>query len=172
MLTTALSLSDVHVSDHLSRESTAFTAQLQLNGRTIGTVTNDGTGGSHRIRIAADTDRAAFAELIAEWATAQHVAFEPADRLLNALLDLHEVTVAARLYSRRTGHPDVVCIRKGPFRLDSEPVAPPLGFEQTLLLPVADGDTAEAVAARERADDFVAFNFQWPTCFCSSPKRR
>ena len=159
MLIAALSLSDVHISDYLSRETTAFTAELQLEGRTIGTVANDGAGGAHHIRIADDSDRLAFAELIARWATAEHVAFEPADRLINTLLDLHEVTVAARLYSRRTGHPGVVCIRKGPFRLDSDPMAPPLGFEQTLLLPVADGDTAEAVAARERADDFVAFNF-------------
>jgi hypothetical protein len=159
MLTTALSLSDVHISDHLSRETTAFTAQLQLDGRTIGKVANDGTGGSHHIRIVSDTDRAAFAELIGGWAIAEHVAFEPADRLINALLDLHEVTVASRLYSRRTGHPNVVCIRKGPFRLDFEPLAPPLGFDETFLLPVADGDTAETVAARERADDFVAFSF-------------
>ncbi len=83
----------------------------------------------------------------------------PTDRLINALLDLFEITAAARAYSQRSGHPNIVCIRKGPFPLESEPSAPPLAWEETYLLPLPEGHTAQQLAAREHADNYLTFTF-------------
>lgn len=159
MLPPTIKLSNVHIADHLSYETTAFTAQLELAGQNIGRVRNDGTGGSHAINIAKDGDRTAFDALVADWAAQQRVTFEAADRLINALLDHYELTVSARAYARRIGCTEIVCIRKAPFRLDSEPIGYPLSWDETHLLPVPEGDTAEAIAAREQADAYITFSF-------------
>lgn len=103
MLPPTITLSDIHIADHLSYETTAFTARLELAGRNIGRIRNDGTGGSHAISIAKDQDRVAFNALVADWALEQQVTFEATDRLINALLDHHELVAAARAYARRVG---------------------------------------------------------------------
>lgn len=62
-----VTLKNVKIANHLSQETTAYTASIYLNGKRIGDVRNDGGGGCDMIHINA-ADRTAFAAVVeSEW---------------------------------------------------------------------------------------------------------
>lgn len=81
-------LKSVKISQHLSQETTAFSATVTLDGKNIGTVRNDGHGGSH---VYLWDDRQAGIAL-EEWAATQELEFkfEKLDQIVDRLLQAHE----------------------------------------------------------------------------------
>lgn len=153
MLPPALKLRNIQVAEHMSQETLAFTARLELDGRPIGSVRNDGTGGCHIYSFTDPKGRDAFNRLVRAWATEEAATFEPDDQLVNELVERHEIQKDAIALARRTHVERVLCIRKQPIRLTSAPKARPIGWEQTYLIPLPDGTNPEDVAAAEQADD-------------------
>lgn len=149
----------LRISEELSEETLAFTAELHLYGKLAADVRNDGRGGAHLLRFHDPVMAADFKRTVAAWAIEHNVTLEPADRLINALIDRCELSAAARAFARRERVGRVVCIRKSPVRLDSEPDGYPLGFEQDYLLALPEGLTASELARREGADTYLSFTF-------------
>lgn len=93
-MTGTITLTNLKISPALSHETLAFTATLCLAGTPIGSVENDGQGGSNLYRFPDREDRARFEQQVATFAQEQHVSFEPAD-LIVAILIEQQVGVAA-----------------------------------------------------------------------------
>lgn len=91
MLPPALKLRNIQVAEHMSQETLAFTARLELDGRPIGSVRNDGTGGCHIYSFTDPKGRDAFNRLVRAWATEEAATFEPDDQLVNELVERHEI---------------------------------------------------------------------------------
>jgi hypothetical protein len=153
MLPPALKLRNVQVAEHMSQETLAFTADLELYGKPIGSVRNDGTGGCHTYAFTNVKGRNAFNRLVQIWAAREKVTFEPEDKLVSDLVERAEIGKDAAALARRTHATRVLCVRKQPVRLESEPEARPIGWAETYLIPLPDDANPQEVAAAEQADE-------------------
>ena len=159
MFPDALKLRNIKVAENLSEETTAFTADLEMNGQIVGSAENDGHGGCNLYHFAARETRAEFQKLVAEWAQSEGVVIEPDDRLVNELLDQHHIVEAAHALSLRARVRQVLLVRKNPSRLDGE--RRPLEWAETYLVPLIDDASPENVAADEAADEWEVIPGLW-----------
>jgi hypothetical protein len=159
MLPTAVKLRNIKVADTLSRETTAFTAELEMNGQAIGTVENDGGGGCHVYHFKTREIRVAFQQFISDWAEAEGVAIEPDDRLINELLDHHQIVLAAHALALTASARRVLIVRKAPSVLSGE--RRPLEWGETYLVPLLDDAAPETVARAEAADQWEVIPGVW-----------
>jgi hypothetical protein len=157
---TTVEVKGYHPVDALSEETLAFTATIHMDGKRIGTASNEGRGGCNRYSFDSREAEAAFQAYAREWAEATGAAEETSehdDALITFLCEEHELAKGARSLVRQ-GAATVILIDKGPqwFRLpedgEGDPEREPDLYKQSFLVGIpAGGSPPEEVAAKEQA---------------------
>lgn len=111
-MTTTFTLKNLKVCEWASEETTCFTATLYVNGKRVGTCSNDGHGGCNRY----DFNDTTYAELATEWLWeadvkfCEEIGYPKSDRaefkpdfdvLISNLIDQHEVTKQVKSFKNK-----------------------------------------------------------------------
>jgi hypothetical protein len=143
-----IELKSLKVNQRESQETLAFSANLYINGKKAATVGNHGTGGCNHYDFPDRATRHAFEAYAKQWGAERGETFEPADALIQDLIERADIAKVVRSNAKR-GFPVTLVGMRGGME-----VAGRTHYAQTVYLGLRSRDQVEEIAAKERLEAY------------------